>query len=106
MAQDQDESHGVAHMKPDYLQGASQGTEVTFFPPLFVTIDAPELRYAKLSSIVAEQVVPRLLALHEQARGAEDAPLPPTCAVPQTSRNWRSSCWARTTRRPRGSSSG
>jgi methanogenic corrinoid protein MtbC1 len=75
MAQDQDESHGVAHMKPDYLQGASQGTEVKFFPPLFVTIDAPELRYAKLSSIVAEQVVPRLLALHEQARGAEDAPL-------------------------------
>ena len=80
MAQDQDESHGVAHMRPDYLQGASHGTEVNFFPPLFVTVDAPELRYAKLSKVIAEQVVPRLLALHEQARGAEDA----SAALPRT----------------------
>jgi hypothetical protein len=71
MAQDQNESHGVAHVKPDFLQGTAQGTEVNFFPPLAVPVDAPELRYAKLSRVVAEQVVPRLLALHEQAKGAD-----------------------------------
>lgn len=71
MTQDQNESHGVAHMKPDYRQGSSPGTEVNFFPPLAVPVDAPELRYAKLSRVVAEQVVPRLLALHEQAKGAD-----------------------------------
>ena len=75
--------HGVAHMKPDYRQGAAQGTEVNFFPPLPVTVDAPELRYAKLSRVVAEHVVPRLLALHEQAKAAERRPLPlPNCRAP------------------------
>lgn len=77
MAQDQNESHGVAHGKPDFHQGAAQGTEVNFFPPLAVPVDAPELRYAKLSRVVAEQVVPRLLALHEQARAADGTPSGP-----------------------------
>jgi MerR family transcriptional regulator, light-induced transcriptional regulator len=82
MAQDQDEAHGMPHMKPDY-QGASQGKEVNFFPPLLVPVDAPELRYAKLSKVVAEQVVPRLLALHEQARGPEAA-TSPAAGLPRT----------------------
>lgn len=73
MAQDQNESHGVAHMKPDFRQGSAPAAEVNFFPPIAVPVDAPEFRYAKLSRVVAEHVVPRLLALHEQARIANGA---------------------------------
>ena len=71
MAQDQNESQGVARMKPEFRQGGAPGLEVNFFAPLAVPVDAPDLRYAKLSRVVAEQVVPRLLALHEQAKGAD-----------------------------------
>lgn len=43
-----------------------------------VTIDVPDFRYAKLSRIVADHVVPRLVALHEQVRGAVGDPLIPS----------------------------
>ena len=43
------------------------GLEVNFLPPMDVTIDIPEFRYGKLRRVVAEHVVPRLLALHNQA---------------------------------------
>jgi methanogenic corrinoid protein MtbC1 len=42
-----------------------------------VAIDVPDFRYAKLSRIVAEHVVPRLVALHEEVRNVVgEHPLP------------------------------
>lgn len=78
MAQQQDESAGAGHERPSMNRAGGTGPEVDFLPPLPVAIDAPEVRYAKLSRIVAELVVPRLLALHDKARGEAGTDAPAT----------------------------
>jgi len=71
----------TAGMTPEQQLGAA-GLDVSFLPPLEVAVDAPELRYAKLSRIIAEHVVPRLLALHEEAQGsASTIELPRTADI-------------------------
>lgn len=55
----------MASVKPDYLPGEEAGAGGGFLPPLVVTVDLPDFRYAKLSRIVAEHVLPQLVALHE-----------------------------------------
>lgn len=80
MAEDRNDSDSVGHGKRDSRRNEGPGPEVAFLPPLAVTIDVPDFRYAKLSRIVAEQVVPRLIALHEQVASAGEPPL-----LPQTS---------------------
>lgn len=57
------------------------GPEVGILPPLDIAVDAPEFRYAKLSRIVAQDIVPRLLVLHGQARENVDIPLPRTAEI-------------------------
>lgn len=74
MTEDRNYSGGVAHGKPEARRNEGQGPEVNFLPPLEVTIDVPEFRYAKLSRIVADHVVPRLLALHNEAAANDDVP--------------------------------
>lgn len=69
MTQEQDESSSSGHDRLGAGRAGSLGPEVDFLPPMVIAVDAPELRYAKLTRIVAEQVVPRLLALHDKARG-------------------------------------
>jgi MerR family transcriptional regulator, light-induced transcriptional regulator len=84
MAEDRNESEGVAHGKPDSRRSEGTGPDVNFLPPMAMTIDVPEFRYAKLRRIVAEQVVPRLLALHEQvANENEPLLLPETADIDQ-----------------------
>lgn len=80
MTENRNDSDGMRHAKPDSRQNEGPGPEVAFLPPFAVTIDVPDFRYAKLRRIVAEQVVPRLLALHEQVSSADEPPL-----LPQTS---------------------
>lgn len=75
MAGDREDSEGVAHGKADSRRNEGSGLELSFLPPMDVTIDVPDFRYAKLRRIVAQHVVPRLLALHEQA-ARNDEPLP------------------------------
>ena len=65
MADDQDESGGLASVKPDGLPGDGAGAGGGFLPPLAITVDVPEFRYAKLRRIVGEIVLPQLMALHE-----------------------------------------
>lgn len=72
MAHDQDEDGGLASVKPDFPPGEDAGAAGGFLPPLEVTVDLPDLRYAKLSKIVAEHVLPQLVALHTPA----PAPVP------------------------------
>ena len=67
MAEDQNESEGLGFGKPDYQHGGVPGLEMGFYPPLAVPVDSPDIRYAKLSRVVADHVLPRLVALHEQA---------------------------------------
>ena len=62
MAEDQDETGGMASVKPDDLSGDGAGDG--FLPPLEMAVDVPEFRYSKLSKIVAELVLPQLVALH------------------------------------------
>lgn len=82
MAEDRNDSEGVAHGKDGPHRTDGPGPEVNFLPPMDVTIDVPEFRYAKLRRIVAEHVVPRLLALHEQvANENEPLPLPETADI-------------------------
>lgn len=82
MTEDRNDSEGVAHGKADSRRTEGPGPEVNFLPPMDVTIDVPEFRYAKLRRIVAEHVVPRLLALHEQvANENEPLPLPETADI-------------------------
>lgn len=64
MANDRDDSDGAAFAKGNVR------TEVSFLPPLEVQVDAPDLRYTKLTRIVADHVVSRLIALHGQALGS------------------------------------
>jgi methanogenic corrinoid protein MtbC1 len=73
MAEDRNGSGGVAHGKAESRRNDT-GPEVSFLPPLDVTIDVPEFRYAKLRRIVSQHVVPRLLALHGQAAANDDEP--------------------------------
>lgn len=75
MADDQDESGGMAPSKPDDLPGAGGGAESGFLPPLDLSPDLTDLRFAKLSRIVVEHVVPRLVARHEPAPAPPEKPL-------------------------------
>lgn len=84
MAEEQDESEDFAYGKPDSRLSTGL-TEVTFLPPLDVPVDEPELRYAKLSRIIGEHVVPRLLALHEQAAASATIELPSTSDIDELS---------------------
>jgi methanogenic corrinoid protein MtbC1 len=71
MVDDQDESGGMASVKPDDLSGGDAGGGGGFLPPLEVTVDLPDFRYAKLSKIVAEHVLPQLVALHAPVQPAQ-----------------------------------
>jgi methanogenic corrinoid protein MtbC1 len=73
MTQEQDESGASGLERSGAGRSGNSGPEVGFLPPLPVPVDAPDVRYAKLSRIVAELVVPRLMALHEQVRGRPSA---------------------------------
>lgn len=73
MADDQDETGGLASVKPDDLPGEDVGAGGGFLPPLEITVDLPEFRYAKLSKLVADHVLPHLVALHEPAAGTASA---------------------------------
>lgn len=64
MVDDQEEGGGLGSVKPHYSSGSEAGAGGGFLPPLAITVDLPEFRYAKLSNIVAEHVVPKLVALH------------------------------------------
>jgi methanogenic corrinoid protein MtbC1 len=79
MTQEQDESGSAGHETAGANRTGNMGPEVGFLPPMPVAVDAPELRYAKLSRIVAEIVVPQLMALHDKARGGSG---PGTAALP------------------------
>jgi methanogenic corrinoid protein MtbC1 len=83
MTEDRNHSEGAMHGKPEPRRNEGLGLEVNFLPPMDVTIDVPEFRYGKLRRIVAEHVVPRLLALHNQAAANDDEPplLPATSDV-------------------------
>lgn len=80
MANDQDEDGGMASVKPDIPSGEDAGAAGGFLPPLEIAVDVPEFRYSKLSRIVAEHVLPQLVARH--------AP-PPAPAVPPRSQRSR-----------------
>lgn len=67
MVDDQDEDGGMASGKPDSPHGADAGAAGGFLPPLEITVDLPDFRYAKLSRIVAEHVLPQLVALYARA---------------------------------------
>ena len=76
MADDQDETRGKASLRPDHLPGEGPGSEGGFLPPLDVKVDRPDARYAKLTKIVAEHVLPQLVAMHPQpVREAPALPL-------------------------------
>lgn len=70
MADERDEYGSAASVKPDVLPG---GSGDGFLPPLEVALDLPDFRYAKLHKIVAEHVLPHLVALHDPASGAAPA---------------------------------
>ena len=74
MSDDQDENGGMASVKPDDLPGDA-GAGGGFLPPLEITIDLSDFRYSKLSKIVAEHVLPQLVALHAPPAGATIIPL-------------------------------
>lgn len=65
MADDSDETGGFPSVKPDYLPGEHPGAGGGFLPPLEIAVDVPDFRYAKLSKVIAEHVLPQLVALHE-----------------------------------------
>jgi len=76
MADDSDETGGFASVKPDFLPGEHPGAGGGFLPPLDIAVDVPDFRYAKLSKIIGEHVLPRLVALHEAPPAAAPAALP------------------------------
>lgn len=55
-------------------------------PPLQVTIDLPDFRYAKLSRIVAEHVLPQLVALHVPQVAAPPTPVLPRGEITELAR--------------------
>jgi MerR family transcriptional regulator, light-induced transcriptional regulator len=75
MANEQDEIGGLASVKPDFLSGDGAGGSGGFLPPLEITVDVPDFRYAKLRNIVAEHVLPQLVALHVKPAGGQGSPL-------------------------------
>ena len=79
MANEQDETGGMASVKPDYLSGGDAATGGGFLPPLEVTVDVPDFRHTKLSKIVTEHVLPHLVALH--APPAAEQPATPLRSV-------------------------
>lgn len=81
MADDRNEYLGTAYGKPDMGTAGGSGPEVGMLPPLDIAVDTPDFRYAKLSRIVAQHIVPRLLVLHGQTRESVEIPLPRTAEV-------------------------
>lgn len=75
MSDEQDES-GRGQEKPKPRDAGNLEAGGGFLPPLEVAIDVPSFRYQKLSRIVAEHVVPHLVALHGQ--------VPPAVKLPRT----------------------
>jgi methanogenic corrinoid protein MtbC1 len=63
MAEDYDQSHRPAPGGSEQHVFIS-GVELNVAPPLELSVDSPELRYQKLTHIVSDYAVPRLLALH------------------------------------------
>lgn len=63
MAHDREQPDRLASRESDRLR-MSPGIEFRIDPPLDLNIDSPELRYEKLSRIVDDHTLPRLLALH------------------------------------------
>ena len=76
MADDQEETGGMASVKPDYLSGEDAGGGGGFLPPLELTVDLPDFRNDKLSKIIGEHVLPQLVALHVPADAPAPAPVP------------------------------
>jgi len=66
MEEDQDRLGGFASRRQTN-SGSRWGIELSIDPPLDLSIDSPELRYQKLSRLVADHSIPRLLALHGHA---------------------------------------
>lgn len=85
MTEDRNESEGVAYGKPDSRLSTGL-TEVTFLPPLEVPVDEPDQRYAKLTRIIAEHVLPRLISLHEQAAATVPIELPSISDIDELSK--------------------
>ncbi|WP_161957130.1 cobalamin B12-binding domain-containing protein [Aestuariivirga litoralis] len=86
MADDQDEDGGMASVKPDFLSGEDAGAGGGFLPPLEITVDVPDFRYAKLSRIVAEHVLPQLVALHEPQPPVQPAAVLRTSEIAELAR--------------------
>lgn len=78
MTDERDQPAGPAHGRPGSRQRDDSGPDVAFLPPMDVTVDVPDFRYAKLSRIIAEHVVPRLVALHEEVRSVVGEAVIPT----------------------------
>ncbi len=66
MAEDYDQSRTEPPGGPEQQLFIS-GVEFSAAPPLDLDVDSPELRYQKLTHIVSDYAVPRLLALHGHA---------------------------------------
>lgn len=81
MSDERDDYGGAASVKPDYVPGGSSVPGDGFLPPLEVPLDLPEFRYAKLSRIVAEHVLPHLVALHEPGAEASVLMRPRTAEI-------------------------
>ena len=67
MADDRDQSGGVGRGLPSGEPTGGSGAESGFLPPLTLEIDRPDIRYTRLSGIIADHVMPRLMVLHAQA---------------------------------------
>lgn len=81
MVDEQDQTGSVASVKPDDLQEGASGSGGRFLPPINVAVDVPDFRYAKLHRIVADHVVPHLMALHEAQPGVSPSPQPRTADI-------------------------
>lgn len=76
MTDERDQPAGPAHAGSGSRHNSDPAPGVAYLPPEDVTVDVPEFRYAKLSRIVAGHVVPRLIALHEEAAAAGEPVIP------------------------------
>ncbi|WP_395688540.1 B12-binding domain-containing protein [Aestuariivirga sp.] len=74
MADDRERSGGVSRDKFSWEPSVGSQPEDGFLPPLTLEVDQPDLRYEKLSGIVAEHVLSRLQALHAQAAAPSGPP--------------------------------
>lgn len=70
MADDREQSGGVGRGRSGWDPADGPEAAGGFLPPLTLTVDQPDLRYAKLSRIIAEHVLPRLSLLHAGAPAA------------------------------------